>query len=189
VRQYSRRNRTKEKGKGKASASASEREEKMDQEFEEFFQYLEKMTSEEEIKKILKPLKYLMWRQQLKKGIKIALILISICFAVYYVESLNWLFCGIGRLLMIKILPVWDWRYLGKAKCLIEKSQVQPSSSSSSASYSSDNTARDELVSRDCRVCENFGRVYLQFRPLVVPIRAHSCLLLFLFFSQSTLTL
>jgi hypothetical protein len=136
---------------------------KMDQEFEEFFQYLEEKismttttgSSEGEIKNILKPLKYLMWKQQLKKGAKIALLFASICFTVYHVDSLNWLFCGVGRLLMIKILPLWNWRYLGKAKCLIEKAQVP--------AYDDDNKFNndaDELSSRDCRVCENFGRLF-----------------------------
>ncbi|KAG5680538.1 hypothetical protein PVAND_010040 [Polypedilum vanderplanki] len=128
----------------------------MDKEFEEFFQYLEEKISTEsnegkmEMKKILKPLKYLLWKQQLKSYAKIILILLSICFAIIYIDSLNWLFCGVGRIFLIKFLPLWNWRYLGKSKCLIEKPQVQ---------LHGNNNEVDELGSRDCRVCENFDQI------------------------------
>jgi len=126
----------------------------LDHEFENFFQYLEKITnsSEKDIKKILKPLKYLFWKQQLAKYIKIALIAISICYAIFYIDTLNWYFCAIGRIVLIKILPLWDWTYLGKSKCLISKTIPRSS------------TYANEFNTKDCRSCEYFGEI-ISYKP------------------------
>lgn len=128
----------------------------LDQEFEDFFQYLDKISnfSEKNIKNILKPLKYLYWKQQLAKYVKIALIVISICYAIYYIDTLNWYFCAICRIMLIKILPLWDWTYLGKSKCLISKTTQQRSSS----------YANDEFNMRDCRSCEYFGEIKKSYK-------------------------
>lgn len=150
----------------------------MDVEFEEFFQYIEKnlsSSSEKEIKNVLKPLKYLMWKQQLKKFLKISLLFISICCAIYYIDTLNWYFCAVTRILMIKLLPLWNWKYLGRSRCLIEKAQSQ---SSSTAAYVDSN---DVLNVKDCRACEHFGKVFLF---LEYPI-AHTQFRSFSFFSRA----
>lgn len=121
----------------------------MEVEFEEFFKNLEnlKNLSENEIKIILKPLKTFFWIEWLKKLFKIILLVISICFAIYYVDTLNWYFCAIGRILLIKILPLWDWRYLGNSKCLIAKSSSERVFKKSEYGFNE----------KDCRGCQNFG--------------------------------
>lgn len=118
----------------------------MEVEFEEFFKSLEKL-SEKEVENVLKPLRAYFWIEWLKKFSKLLILVASICFAVYYVDALNWYFCAIGRILLIKILPLWDWRYLANSKCLIAKS-------------SSEKVFRSEsgFNEKDCRGCEHFGR-------------------------------
>jgi hypothetical protein len=125
----------------------------MEKEFDEFFEHLEKISNanERDIKNVLKPLKYLLWMEWLKKALKIALIFAAICFAIYYIDTLNWHFCAIGRIFMLKILPVWNWKYLAKSKCLISK--VEKSSSTNS-----NNNDIDKFNVKDCQVCEYFGR-------------------------------
>lgn len=124
----------------------------LDQEFENFFYYLEKITNsnEKDIKSILKPLKYHLLKQQLFKYLKTALVFVSICYAIYYMDTLNWYFCAIGRIVLIKILPLWDWTYLGRSKCLIDKYSGAPSS-----------YANGEFNTKDCRSCEYFGKHYI----------------------------
>lgn len=122
----------------------------MNEEFEEFFLHCQKVTNsnQKEIEKVLRPLKLYLWKQQLKKYLKIFLAFAAICCGIYYVDTLNWYFCGIGRLVMIKLLPVWDWRNFENAKCLIAKSETQKITGGSFGS----------INEKDCRVCEHFGK-------------------------------
>lgn len=119
----------------------------MEQEFKEFFQYIEKdeSLSQKDIKIILKPLKYLLLKELLIKYLKITLVIAAICYGVYYIDTLNWWFCAVGRVFLIKILPIWDWTYLGREKCLIPKSAVK-------TSYEP-----NQFDTRDCRACEYFS--------------------------------
>jgi hypothetical protein len=121
----------------------------MEVEFEEFFQNLEKLKnlSEKEIENVLKPLKTFFWIEWLKKLSKVFLVIASICLAIYYVDTLNWYFCAIGRIFLIKILPLWDWRYLGNSKCLIAKSSAEKVFKESENGFNE----------KDCRACEHFG--------------------------------
>lgn len=120
----------------------------MEVEFEEFFQYLEKLSNskEEDIEKVLKPLKFHFWMLRFKKFLKIFLLVASICLALYFIDILNWYFCAIGRILMIKFLPLWNWKYLGSSKCLIEK-KILPSRQFKDNSFNAKN----------CILCEHFG--------------------------------
>lgn len=129
----------------------------MDQEFEEFFLLCQKVTNsnQSEVAKILKPLRIHLWKQLLWKSIKVLLIVTTICCAIYYVDTLNWYFCAIGRIVMIKILPLWNWTYLASAKCLISNPEMsQPKSQARSASFNE----------KDCRSCEHFGEIFFRFR-------------------------
>lgn len=125
----------------------------MNEEFEEFFLHCQKLTNSncKEIEKILRPLKVHLWKQQLKKYLKFVLVFVAICCGIFYNETLNWYFCAFGRLAMIKLLPVWDWRYLESAKCLVAKTEVQKTNS---GSY-------NLMNEKDCRACEHFGNQIL----------------------------
>lgn len=125
---------------------------KMNQEFEDFFLHCHKVTNSNkaEIEKILKPLKVHLWRQQLKKYLKIVLFLTAICFATYHVDTLNWYFCAVGRIIMIKLLPLWNWKYLTKEKCLIPK--AEPIKVNRIEPYIN-------VGGKDCRACEKFGKL------------------------------
>lgn len=125
---------------------------KMIEEFEEFFLQCEIVTNsnQREIETILRPLKIFLLKQQLIKYLKRFLIFAAICCGIYYVDTFNWYFCAFGRLAMIKLLPVWDWRYLEHAKCLVAKSEVQKTSIENFPGISE----------KDCRTCEHFGNFF-----------------------------
>lgn len=81
-----------------------------------------------------------------KKFIKVLLIITFLITQVYVIPFLNWNASAVGRILMIKMLKVWDWRYLYNVDCLIER-KIKPS-------Y--DLTHND--LEEDCSFCENIGK-------------------------------
>lgn len=130
----------------------------MDREFDLFFRELKSIqkTCESDVgsENLLKPLKILILKQQLKSILLKTLIITTICFTIYYVDSFNWYFCSVGRILMIKILPFWDWTKLETSKCLIMKPQIDTNTSNKIAS---------DFTWKDCRACQNFGESRTNF--------------------------
>lgn len=120
----------------------------MDSEFEEFFLLCKDITSSKaEMRKILQPLRAHLLKQQLKIFLKIFAIFATICSAIYFVDTFNWYFCAFGRLLLIKMLPVWNWQRLRRSECIIQKTEI----SSKPKMYS------QVLSEAECRVCEHFS--------------------------------
>ena len=121
----------------------------MEAEFEEFFRFIEKssINKDEEIENVLKPLKFHFWMLRLKKFFKIFLVVATICLSIYYIDIVNWYFCAIGRILLIKILPLWNWKHLGNSKCLIEKEMLQ----------SKQLLKENNFNIKKCWFCEHFG--------------------------------
>jgi hypothetical protein len=130
---------------------------RMEQEFEDFFLHCQKITksNQNEIEKILKPLRQHLWKKLMQKWLKVIVIVAAICCATYCIEALNWYVCAIGRILMIKCLPLWNWTYLENANCLISNPAATQSKSQQTSSSFND---------KDCRTCEHFGEVYYNFR-------------------------
>lgn len=83
-----------------------------------------------------------------KKFIKVLLIVTFLITQVYVIPFLNWNASAVGRILMIKMLKVWDWRYLYNVDCLIER-KVKPS-------FDLNHNAID--LEDDCSFCENIGK-------------------------------
>ncbi|CRL02017.1 CLUMA_CG015232, isoform A, partial [Clunio marinus] len=65
---------------------------------------------------------------------------------IYYIDTLNWFFCALSRFIIIKVLPIWNWRYLGNARCLIAKAENPPQR------FKSNN-----FNAKNCRACEHFN--------------------------------
>lgn len=135
----------------------------MDVEFEEFFENLKNSTNltDDDVKNILKPLTNYFWTNWIKKSLKVFFSVASICLSIYYVDTLNWYFCAIGRILLIKILPLWDWKYLGNSKCLIAKSSSEKVYKESESSFNL----------KDCRGCEHFGEKSKEFKLIIFFIK------------------
>lgn len=128
--------------------------EKINKEFDEFFELCKTVTKDrKQLDEVLHPLKLALWRIQMIKYAKLIATL-TICFcAIYYCDTLNWYFCAIGRILMIKLLPLWNWRYLATAKCLIPRAQISETTPSGPSNF---------LSIKDCHACEFFGKLKFQ---------------------------
>ncbi|CAO1407124.1 unnamed protein product [Diamesa tonsa] len=132
------------------SINGNNRCDKMNREFEEFFNYCEQQKfSENEMKILLKPLKFYLWKTKALKYMKIMFVLFTICASISYFDTLNWYFCAIGRLLMIKMLPLWDWRSMYNAKCLIPNFYDD-------VKYT---TSSPKVINYNCKLCEDFERI------------------------------
>lgn len=103
-----------------------EHEEKLkiiDQELLSFYQYCEQAgftASEMEI--ICAPLASALRQNNLKKGVKIFVAFILAVLGVYcisQVKAFNMHMSAVGRLFMIKLLPVWDWTSMFYESCLV----------------------------------------------------------------------
>lgn len=106
-----------------------------------------KELSSFEVELIYFPIYWSLLKWKFGKLFKLSLAIISvICFFVY-ISPFNWSVSAIGRLVLIKILPVWNWIPLYNRRCLIEG--FSKSSKSESSNYKSG------LI--DCSVCENIG--------------------------------
>lgn len=123
--------------------------ERLNQEFEEFFLQFEITLScnHQQMMKIIKPLKNHLLRRTLFKAFKVSLLLAAICFSIYFNDTLNWNFCAVGRIFLIKLLPIWNWIYLSSARCLIAKVSAPIRS-----------LDIEDSILKDCRACENFSK-------------------------------
>lgn len=115
-------------------------------EINELYDYLKsEKYKDEEIKKLFAPL-----TAKVKKSntftylfVSLAILSISVYFLTYF-DNIYWHVSAIGRIALIKALPLFDWRYLKNKQCLIEK--FAPS--------------RPNL-SFNCDLCENIHNIHV----------------------------
>ncbi|XP_053671446.1 uncharacterized protein LOC128721692 [Anopheles nili] len=106
--------------------------------------------SESDLYEIFAPIRKRIWLKWISKWLSVAVCFAALCLAVYYVPSINWHATAVGRLIMIELLPYWDWTPLYRGKCLISKSKETSSSKKYEASFS---------FPDDCMVCQNVDTV------------------------------
>ncbi|XP_037714435.1 uncharacterized protein LOC119550052 [Drosophila subpulchrella] len=94
----------------------------MEEELKAFFEDCRRQEfSEKEMLTICQPL---IWRIRLARIIKwcfFLLPLVVIYLLWLYSDSFAWSVSAVGRLLLIQILPLWDWTPYYNAKCLISR--------------------------------------------------------------------
>ncbi|KAH8401740.1 hypothetical protein KR009_007584 [Drosophila setifemur] len=121
----------------------------MEEELKTFFENCRKQKfSTEEMKAICQPL---VWRLRLaraKRWFIIALPLIILYLLWFFCDTFNWWLSAVGRLMLLQILPLWDWTPYYNAKCLIprEDQRVQ---------YQAAPLGRHETVWENCALCES----------------------------------
>uniref|UniRef100_A0A182WVB8 Uncharacterized protein n=1 Tax=Anopheles quadriannulatus TaxID=34691 RepID=A0A182WVB8_ANOQN len=69
------------------------------------------------------PVRKRIWRKKCIRWLSGAVCLAAIGLAVYYIPWVNWQVTAVGRLIMIELLPYWDWTPLYRGKCLIAKAK------------------------------------------------------------------
>lgn len=120
-------------------------------EFNEIFKYFkEQKYHQNDIQRILTPLRKKIMLSWMRKYLGFVAIFSTICLFIYYIDFLNWHFSAVGRLLMMKVLPFWNWKKLYNARCLISKDL--PSNLGKISRKSS-------LRLEDCIPCENLGEL------------------------------
>lgn len=129
-------------------SSASDISTNSSKELNRDFEYLLNSTDDESIKKcltavIVKEIRVTLFR----KWFKVLLLIAFVLSQFYVIPFLNWNASAIGRIAMIKVLKIWDWRYLYSVECLIERK------------VDDDHTpvSTDNIVI-DCSFCENIGK-------------------------------
>ncbi|XP_055704482.1 uncharacterized protein LOC129802544 [Phlebotomus papatasi] len=121
----------------------------LDQEFQEFFRKLDEQNlSQKDYQKICRPLIVHLRMKLLKKYFFIALLLV-ILWSISQVSVVNWNLVAIGRIILIKLLPFWNWTHLHDAKCLLD----YPLASNT------DDHVVSEKPALDCSVCENIDSI------------------------------
>lgn len=107
----------------------------------------------DEAKKYLKTyIRLTTFRQYIKWIISITIAITIVCASIYYIPILNWNASAIGRLALIKlVLPYYDWQYVYKSRCLVEKFRDKVSTSNEELNN------YEEFNRDECSVCENLG--------------------------------
>lgn len=113
------------------------------------FEYLLKSTEDDNIKKyLIAEITKECRKSAMKKLFKILLIIAFVISQVYVIPFLNWNASAIGRIVLIKMLKIWDWRYLYNVDCLVEKKVARFDLIQSSI----------DNIEDDCSFCENIGK-------------------------------
>lgn len=89
----------------------------LNKDFEHFFSALKK----DEIATVCQPLFAYQRKVTWKKWSKFVLCFVIIYFLILWSENVNWFFTALGRILLIQILPMWNWSKMYNAKCLIDR--------------------------------------------------------------------
>lgn len=94
-------------------------------------------------------------QQHLWRQIQYLSAIVFFAFAVYYVPFLNANLTACGRILLIKLLPVWNWERLTDERCLLGPlfTENMYVTDAEHPFHSSQQLYRD-----DCVLCENNGK-------------------------------
>lgn len=119
----------------------------LNKDFEHFFSSLKK----DEIATVCQPLFDYQRKVTWKKWSKFVLGFVIIYFLNLWSENVNWFFTALGRILLIQILPMWNWSKLYNAKCLIDRPIVNDN-------YIKPITNNYPGDIDNCLLCESIGK-------------------------------
>lgn len=124
----------------------------IEKEFEAFSSFCKKQNfTKSEMDIIYAPIKKELKIKFWIKFFKIFAVLTFLSSSVYYIPFINWNISAIGRIAMIKILPIWNWKVHFNDKCLMPYFDVGLRSYKTESKF--ENVYRD-----DCAVCETLGK-------------------------------
>lgn len=127
--------------------------EQLDKDFQSILESVEQLNLPKvDVYSIFAPLRWHLFKRKWIKRLKWWLLLAVLMLAIYYVPILNWNASAVGRLVMVQVLPFWDWRPLHNEKCL-----VKPFFSSKVESRSESRFENSPFF-EECAVCENIGK-------------------------------
>lgn len=122
----------------------------LNRDLESFYAFCkENRLTDEEISKLCEPLLKIVYKAKLLKILKLCMILILvilICFTLCSSDAVSWHLSAVGRILMIKLLPYYDWTVWKHERCLIPKFGFQ-------------NAQDHTLPNFDCVLCESVAQI------------------------------
>lgn len=101
-----------------------------------------------EIQEFLRPLRFMAYKGYFYRYLRIFLFLLLIFIIGYYlvkVDFISWQLSAVGRIVMIKILPYWNWQKMAGTKCLINGYQEI-----------------NEIKQFDCQLCESIDEISVE---------------------------
>lgn len=126
--------------------------EQLDKDFQSILESVEQLNLPKvDVYSVFAPLRWHLFRRKWIKRLKWCLLLVVLSLAIYYVPILNWNASAVGRLVMVQVLPFWDWRPLHNEKCLVK------SFFSSKVESRSESRFENSPFFEECAVCENIG--------------------------------
>lgn len=123
-----------------------------EREFEAFSGFCKKQNlTKSELDLVYAPIKKELKIQFWIRFLKIVAALTCVSLTVYYISYVNWNISAIGRIALIKMLPIWNWKTHFNDKCLVPYLNV------GLGSYKTDKTIVEDYK-EDCVVCETIGK-------------------------------
>ncbi|KAL0818541.1 hypothetical protein ABMA28_008980 [Loxostege sticticalis] len=115
--------------KNVAKMSQREKFELINSEVRSFYEYCKEAgMSDEEMDIICRPLTNAVRKASIKRWTRVFMFLVmvlAIGYTVSQTDTFQWHASAVARIVLIKLLPIWDWTPLYYNKCLIERSQPQ----------------------------------------------------------------
>lgn len=125
-----------------------------EQQLEEFFADCRKQQyTEEQMYIICKPLIWRMYLQMVLRWILWVLPAVLVYLLWNYCDTCAWTASAIGRLLLIQLLPYWDWTKLYNNRCLIERT---PPGGEQREQFRP--LGKYETQWENCALCETLGK-------------------------------
>lgn len=124
-----------------------------DKELENIFAVCKNNPNENQL--IVKIITRHLLQQHLWRQLQYLSVIVLLAVTVYYVPLVNANLSAIGRIFLIKLLPVWNWERLTDERCLLG-----PLFTKNMYVTDADNqfTSAPQLYKDDCVLCENNGK-------------------------------
>lgn len=111
--------------KNGAKMSQREKFDLINSEVRSFYEYCKEAgMSDEEMDLICRPLTNAVRKSTIKRWTRVVLVLImgmAIGYTVSQTDTFKWHASAVARIVLIKLLPVWDWTPLYHNKCMIAR--------------------------------------------------------------------
>lgn len=116
--------------------------EQLNRDFETFYEFCkDNNLTDDDVKKLCEPLLRTVRKTRLIIHLKICILSMFLLLILYVIcssETASWHLSAIGRICMIKLLPLYDWTQLRNEQCLIKRAASE----------------NFEKISYDCVFCE-----------------------------------
>lgn len=128
----------------------------LEQEFVDFFAECKKQGfSDDEMRAICQPLLQRHRNRYLAVACVVLAVFGALCLLYNWCDEFSWFVSAIGRLLLIQVLPYWDWTPLYNSRCLIERTVYKVDEPN--VAPTTKISERYETEATNCVLCETLG--------------------------------